>query len=158
MRQFARALEQPFSREQPEAHFTASVILVDPHHALTCLVHHRKLNKWLQPGGHFEPADQGDLLTAAAREVREETGCTGRPIGPLPADVDIHMIPARPGAPEHLHLDLRIVMVADRPSALRHDAQESLDARWVAWSAAQQMAEDEALHRALRKARTILNC
>ena len=158
MREFARVLEAPFSRDQARAHFTASVILADPSHTLTCLVHHRKLNKWLQPGGHFEPDDFGDLLRAATREVREETGCAANPTGPLPADVDIHVIPARGDSPEHLHLDLRIVMVAEDEAALRHDVSESHDARWVAWSIAEQIAEDEALCRALRKARTILNC
>jgi 8-oxo-dGTP pyrophosphatase MutT (NUDIX family) len=157
MRAFARALEQPFSREQAAAHFTASAILVDAAHELTCLVHHRKLDKWLQPGGHFEPEDEGDLLHAAGREVLEETGCHAIPIGPIPADVDIHVIPARGAAAEHLHLDLRIVMVAADRAQLRYDSAESHDAQWLDWATAERMAGDDALKRALRKARAILN-
>lgn len=158
MRAYARALEDPFSRHQAAAHFTASVILSDETAAQTCLVHHRKLGKWLQPGGHFEPADQGDLLRAATREALEETGCSTRPgPGPLLLDVDIHTIPARLDQPEHLHLDLRIVLVAADAAALRHDRSESLDARWFTWEGAHQIAAEEPLRRAMRKARQLLN-
>ena len=55
MRAWASTLEEPFSREQPEAHFTASAIVVDEAGERTLLVHHRKSGSWFQPGGHFEP-------------------------------------------------------------------------------------------------------
>lgn len=50
--------------------FTASVFIV---HEKKVLLHlHKKLRKWLQPGGHIE-LDEGPL-EAAIREVKEETG------------------------------------------------------------------------------------
>jgi len=50
--------------------FTASGLVVDDGRVL--LVRHRKLDRWLQPGGHVEPRETPD--EAAVREVREETG------------------------------------------------------------------------------------
>src|SRR5262245_22544492 len=105
MRTFARTLEQPFSRQEVEAHFTASAILVSGSGQEVCLVYHRKLNRWLQPGGHFEPEDEGDVERAALREVQEETGCSAELVAaaPIPFDVDIHAIPEHGREPAHLH-------------------------------------------------------
>ena len=50
--------------------FTASGLVVNEGRVL--LVRHRKLDRWLQPGGHVEPRETPD--EAAVREVREETG------------------------------------------------------------------------------------
>lgn len=50
--------------------FTASVFIV--HEGKVLLHLHKKLGKWLQPGGHIE-LDEGPL-EAARREVKEETG------------------------------------------------------------------------------------
>src|SRR5690606_13008812 len=54
---FARPLEDradPFVRERLEGHFTASAWLVDRTGSRTLLTHHRKLGRWLQPGGHAD--------------------------------------------------------------------------------------------------------
>ena len=73
MRARVETLEQPFSREQPWAHFTASVIVVDEAGAPRLLVRHGKSGSWFRPGSHFEPGD-ASVSEASAREVREETG------------------------------------------------------------------------------------
>lgn len=73
MLRFAAELAAPFSREQEDAHFTASAAVLEPARALVCLVDHVKLGRRLQPGGHVEPDDEGPAQ-AALREVREETG------------------------------------------------------------------------------------
>lgn len=110
-------------------HFTASGFVLSPDGESLLLVHHRRLGRWLQPGGHIDP-DDSDPIAAAAREVREETAV--ELFEPLPTelfDIDVHPIPAAKGEPEHAHFDLRFLFVAadDR----FHADDEVLAAAWV---------------------------
>lgn len=156
MRSFAVELSSPFSRSQAQAHFTGSAVVVDPAGERVALVHHAKLKRWLQPGGHADTVDEGLMETTALREAREETGCQVRlhPSAPRPLDVDIHRIPARKDEPEHLHLDVRYLVVADNPEALAHDPNESFGVQWVPWAQALERADEAPLRRLLEKART----
>jgi 8-oxo-dGTP pyrophosphatase MutT (NUDIX family) len=112
MLRLARELSDPLSRSEPTAHFTASAFVVDETGGRTCLVQHAKLGRLLQPGGHVEPGDPS-VEEAALREAREETALevSLHPTAPRPFDVDIHRIPARGDEPEHLHLDVRFLLV-----------------------------------------------
>ena len=105
-------LDRPTSREQPGAHFTASAFVVDEAGERACLVQHVKLARLLQPGGHVEP-DDPSLEAAALREAQEETALEldFHPRAPRPFDLDIHLIPERPGEPAHHHLDVRFLLV-----------------------------------------------
>lgn len=95
------------SRKALPAHLTASAVLLSPDGASVLLLLHRKLGRWLQPGGHVEPEDL-DLAAAGHRELVEETGVVDADrLGALPVDLDAHLIPARAGEPEHWHLDVR---------------------------------------------------
>jgi len=144
MRAWAGTLERPFSREQPEAHFTASAIVVDEPAERTLLVHHRKSGSWFQPGGHFEPGD-ASAAEAALREAREETGLETRLGGPGLLDVDVHWVPWD----EHYHLDLRFHVVAS--GVLAPDAADVAAVEWVSWADAFARIEEPALRRALAK-------
>lgn len=159
MRRHARELEAPFSRKQERAHFTGSAVVVTPDGARVCMVHHGKLNRWLQPGGHADEADLGEIERTALREAREETGCEVElhPVAPKPLDVDVHRIPARKDEREHEHLDVRFLVVAKNPEAMAHDPGESHGAQWLGWDEAIERASGEiALVRMLRKARRIV--
>jgi 8-oxo-dGTP pyrophosphatase MutT (NUDIX family) len=158
MRERARTLDDPLSRDQPGAHFTGSALVVDGSGTRLCLVHHRKIGLWLQPGGHHEPADGGDLLATAVREASEETGLVVRPHerGTQPLDVDVHVFPARDGGEEHLHLDVRFLLVAHDAALLAHDPAEALGSRWVPFDEALELAPDHPLRRAIRKAQALL--
>ena len=144
MRAWAKTLELPFSRDQPEAHFTASAIVVDDAGERTLLVHHRKSGNWFQPGGHFEPGD-ASAAEAALREAREETGLATRLGRPGLLDVDVHWVPWD----GHWHLDLRYHLVA--AGELAPDVAEVHAAEWVAWEDALARIEEPALRRALAK-------
>src|SRR5262245_29402656 len=155
MKRWALALEDPFARSQPEAHFTGSAVVIDPVGERVCLVRHRKLDRWLQPGGHAEPGDGGSIEQTALREAGEETGCRVllHPSAPRPLDLDVHAIPARPGEPAHRHLDVRFLVVAHDPEQLSHDCAESRCAKWLSWDEALALVDEPALRRLLRKAR-----
>ena len=106
----------PFDRRILEGHLTASAVVVSAAGDRVLLLHHRKLGRWLQPGGHAEPGE-GDAERIALREAWEETGIPGlvlHPSAPRPLDVDVHPIPARGDEPAHRHLDLRYLVVAPR--------------------------------------------
>lgn len=158
MRAYARELAAPFSRAQAKAHFTGSAIVVDPKGERVCLVHHAKLHRWLQPGGHADEADGGAMEETALREAREETGLQValHPRAPAPLDVDIHGIPARKTEPAHEHLDVRYLAVAEDPEKLAHDPNESFGAQWLTWDEALARVDDDALKRMLRKARRVV--
>jgi 8-oxo-dGTP pyrophosphatase MutT (NUDIX family) len=112
MLRLAEELENPLSRDEPTAHFTASAFVVDEPCERICLVEHAKLGRLLQPGGHVEETDL-TLEAAALREAREETALTvmPHPLAPRPFDLDIHRIPDRPGEIAHWHLDVRYLLV-----------------------------------------------
>jgi len=158
MRRLLPTLDQPFSRHQPEAHFTASALLVDVEAGRIALLNHAKLRRWLQPGGHAEPGDGGFMHVTALREAHEETGCEVRLYDPTPTllDVDVHTIPARGDEPAHQHLDLRFLMVAEDPQRLSLNAAEATAVQWLAFDEALARADDAALRRAIRKARDVV--
>ena len=60
-------------------HFCASVFVINPENKKILLVHHKKFNKWVQPGGHIE--DNEIPEETALREVYEETGVKVKLIG-----------------------------------------------------------------------------
>jgi 8-oxo-dGTP pyrophosphatase MutT (NUDIX family) len=152
LRGYGASLPEPFSRQQPIAHFTGSALVTDG--ARVALVFHRKLARWLQPGGHAEPQDTGDLSRTALREACEETGLPVRlhPSAPRPLDVDVHTIPARADGPAHLHLDVRFLVVAEPSAALAMDASEIAEVRWFTLEQALKQADDASLRRLLHKA------
>ncbi len=144
----------PFDRSIPEGHLTGSAFVLSADGARALLLHHRKLGRWLQPGGHAEPGEtSGEAV--ALRETREETGLHDlalHPAAPRPLDLDVHLIPARPGEPAHEHLDLRYLAVAGT-DALRRAPLEAADLRWFGWAELGSIDLDPGLRRGLAKAR-----
>lgn len=157
IRRLITQLAHPLSRNQSLAHFTASALVVDVEAAHVALLHHAKLQKWLQPGGHIESSDAGLLHRAALREAKEETGCDVRLYHSPPRllDVDVHLIPARADEPAHHHLDLRFLVVAENPKNLMLTA-EATAVQWLSFDAAISLAEDPALRRMIRKGRAAI--
>src|SRR5262245_49833664 len=118
-------------RDRPGAHLTASILVVnaDREQLLLCL--HGRVHKWLQLGGHLEDGDR-DVLDAARREAREESGLADLAIRPTPVDLDVHAVPCR-YAPA-LHYDIRFVGVACN-GAVPRVSDESPDLRWFPFDA-----------------------
>jgi len=130
-------------------HFTASCYIVDAEGRLL-LHHHKRLDRWLQMGGHVDGDEPPDL--AALREGREESG--------LPDlvqmtdgifDLDIHPIPAGKGEPDHAHFDIRYLMRTASPEAAVADREESNDLAWVTLERAAELMPGPDAARVLRK-------
>jgi 8-oxo-dGTP pyrophosphatase MutT (NUDIX family) len=111
-------------------HLTGSALVVEEGTERTLLLFHRKLQRWVQPGGHAD--GDANLAAVALREATEETGIDGLAIDPVPIDLDIHLVEP-PGEPPHDHLDVRYLVMAPRGSIpSRND--ESDDIRWVSFA------------------------
>lgn len=107
------------------------------------LVHHGRLERWLQPGGHFEPEDTS-VEVAARREVGEETGVVNLTrLGSGLVRIDAHPIPARPAEPAHIHIDLGIGFIAESDAI--GPINEVLDARWVPFDAVDRYEVDDSV-------------
>lgn len=138
----------PWRRNVADGHLTASAWVLDRSCRYAAMIHHRKLDRWLQPGGHIDDDDLS-WYAAARRELMEETGLdrfVARSDAERLFDVDVHAIPARADEPAHLHYDLRYLFVADvdavADSTLALNVDEANDCRWFALS---EMAADTSL-------------
>jgi 8-oxo-dGTP pyrophosphatase MutT (NUDIX family) len=152
---FVDAHPNPFDRRIAEGHLTASAFVLSPDGRSVLLLHHRKLGRWLQPGGHAEAGESvGEHV--ALREAREETGIETLAIflpAPRPLDVDVHAIPAHGRDPAHLHLDLRYLVIAPADATLLRSTNETNSLRWFGWDELGPLGLDSGLQRGLAKAR-----
>lgn len=129
-------------------HLTASAWVVDEGRSHVLLLHHRKLDRWLQPGGHAD--GEADLLSVATRELEEETGVTGaEPVKGI-FDIDVHEIPGMDGMEQHQHYDIRFMMRLPRTSALQGN-HESNDIRWQPLSTAATLTDEISIQRMVSK-------
>lgn len=132
--------EESFNqRKSFSGHGTGGAFVLSPDRKKLLLIHHKFLDKWLQPGGHWDPEDPNPW-TVAQREAEEETGVQIDKLLPLdevhpriPIDIDSHTIKARPERqePMHYHHDIRYVFLA-KATALREREEEVLGSAWIA--------------------------
>ena len=149
------AADQAFDRVlvgEPEwwGHFTGSAWIVNAQRDRVVLVHHVKLGKWLQPGGHCE--GEMDVREVAKREAQEETGLIILAPQEGIFDVDVHAIPQWRDIPAHWHYDLRYLFTADEASPLAV-SHESHNVVWASLEQAEQLNAEESIVRMVRKTR-----
>ncbi len=134
-----------FQRSRLQGHFTGSCWLVSGDGTRALLLHHRKLDRWLQPGGHAD--GEMDLARVALREASEETGLTGLRVEGDIFDIDRHRIPARGDEPAHWHHDVRYVIRAGESEHFAHNHESHA----MAWREHAQIAADPTLDSSLRR-------
>lgn len=150
MLQLCAAEGDPFSRSHfVPGHFTASAFLLSPDESALMLIYHRKLKRWLQPGGHIEPED-ADIVAAARREVGEEVWVfDAELLGPAPFDLDVHRIPKLGDEASHCHFDVRVLF---RARSWQVKAGEEVGgARWMPLENIDELESDASVMRAVRK-------
>jgi 8-oxo-dGTP pyrophosphatase MutT (NUDIX family) len=144
MLEFIDAHEDALLRTCLEGHLTASALVVDAAGERALLTLHGKLGRWLQLGGHCD--GDANLPAVALRECLEESGIPELEIDPRPIDLDVHRIPARPGGPEHWHLDTRFLVRAPAGAEPRISA-ESRELRWFRAAELATIETDDSVRR-----------
>lgn len=149
IRAFVAANADCFERSLLEGHVTGSAWIVDASRSRCLLTHHRKLERWLQLGGHAD--GEADVLGVAMREAREESGLASlRVVTPAIFDCDVHLIPARKSEPDHWHYDVRFLFEADPDEALVV-SEESKELAWVALTGVAPLSGDASVMRMVAK-------
>jgi hypothetical protein len=118
--EFVEQHENCFERSLEIGHVTASAWLVNNDNSKALLMHHTKLDRWFQLGGH------------CIKKAQEESGITT--IVPVQAaifDIDIHVIPEFKGIPAHYHYDVRFLLQVKGDDTIVQNS-ESKELRWIA--------------------------
>lgn len=134
-----------FERSNPHGHVTASAFLMTPDLSRVLLTLHKKLDRWLQLGGHCD--GERDPRAVALREAREESGLDDIEFLIHDAvDVDIHEIPASKNTPAHPHYDVRFLLAAESHENI-HCSAESLKLSWVPVADLENYTNDDSILR-----------
>ena len=118
-----------FERSLEQGHITGSAWLLSNDDSQALLMHHNKLNLWVQLGGHCD--GESDVLQVAVKEAQEESGISAIvPVINEIFDIDIHCIPANSREKEHYHYDVRFLLrVASNEKFVQNS--ESKELRWI---------------------------
>ena len=141
-----------FERSFPIGHITGSAWIINETCDQVILLHHRKLDRWFQPGGHSD--GNPDTRLVALREAQEETGLKKlQLLGPGLFDVDVHLIPERKQELAHFHYDLRFLILGDskeRPEI----SEESNEVQWLSLPEAKEKNDERSITRMIEKTRS----
>ncbi|MCE6991575.1 NUDIX hydrolase [Dyadobacter sp. CY323] len=138
-----------FERTLLIGHVTASGWVLSGDKSAVLLMHHRKLDRWFQPGGHCD--GDPNVKEVARKEVIEETGIRNLNLlldGIF--DIDIHLIPENKEFPAHYHYDIRFAFqMVDQQEILINS--ESKDVKWVPLGEVENLNNSESIMRMVRK-------
>jgi 8-oxo-dGTP pyrophosphatase MutT (NUDIX family) len=118
-----------FQRSLEIGHITASAWLLNFDRTKALLMHHTKLDMWVQPGGHCD--GNPNVLAVAIKEAQEESGIEKiKPLSETIFDLDIHTIPKKENIKAHFHYDIRFLLqvVSDEKAKKNHESKALL---WI---------------------------
>ena len=129
MIEFINKFEDCFERSLEIGHITASAWLLSKDRSQALLMHHAKLNRWFQLGGHCD--GDTDVLAVALKEAQEESGIEGIvPVSHKIFDIDIHLIPENSREKAHYHYDVRFLLAVNSNEQIIQN-RESKELRWI---------------------------
>jgi 8-oxo-dGTP pyrophosphatase MutT (NUDIX family) len=129
MLQFIALHEDCFERSLEIGHITASSWLLGKGRKKALLMHHTKLDRWVQLGGHCD--GNPDVMHVAIKEAQEESGITQiQPVLNEIFDIDIHLIPTKNQIKAHHHFDVRFLLEVTSDESLIRNG-ESQELRWI---------------------------
>lgn len=148
--------ENCYERALLSGHMTGSAWIVTRSGTSALMVHHRKLNRWLQPGGHADGLE--NILEVARKEAEEETGLKSLKLHSSTIfDIDIHVIPSRKSEVAHFHHDIRFLFTAD-PKEEYVVSEESNNLSWISLDImSDYIGENQSIHRMVSKTISIFN-
>lgn len=154
-RRFIEEHSNCFDRHLMPGHVSGSAWVVNPDRSRVLMMHHRKLDLWLHPGGHAD--NEPDIVTVVLKECAEETGIAHSQIRLLSDgifDVDVHTVHANAHDPRHEHFDIRfLVEIDDRvPIPGNH---ESHDIGWVTLDQVMRFNNARSIFRLVQKTRRL---
>ena len=121
-----------------DGHIVASGFVYSIEDEKFLVLYHKDLKMYLYPGGHVDN-DDSSILSAAKREVKEETGLVDFELfeftknKEIPIDIDTHIIGynERLNLPEHYHFDFRYLFTVEKISDVHIDSSESSNFKWI---------------------------
>jgi 8-oxo-dGTP pyrophosphatase MutT (NUDIX family) len=126
---FINSYADCFERHLEIGHITGSAWLINKAGDKALLMHHTKLDMWLQLGGHCD--GDYDVLSVALKEAREESGIMDiKPVSDKIFDIDVHLIPDNPKEKAHYHYDIRFLLQVQSDEEVQIN-NESKELRWI---------------------------
>lgn len=165
-REFMLKEDKPFERETEKGHVTGSGFVLSSDKTHLLMVHHKKLGKWLQLGGHAD--SNPHTYEVALTECMEESALKSlkffpldmiagmRCVYPVVFDLDRHLIPARGNEKEHYHYDVRYLLIADRNEPIEV-SDESYAVEWVPLNEVLKRNKESSIERPLRKIKYLID-
>jgi len=155
-RLFVLQHENCFDRNLSIGHVSGSAWVVNPARTHVLLLHHRKLNMWLQPGGHAD--GDPDILRVILNETAEETGISLEHINLLGEsifDIDVHTVHESIHDSRHTHFDVRFLVEIDDSLPIPGN-YESHQIAWVPLEQVCYFNNALSLHRLVRKTKQLV--